>query len=274
VGAACAARSCSWLSLSSVAGNRSPASAAGSSRFGREVLGGLHANSGERDYGSSLGHWYGSRRWCSRPGPVGGHGCPSCSAGRGRVVRVVLVGSVTGLPRTADHHPAGEPQAQSGPSVRAHRAAVAGKVGSSTARGNGGSGARGPRQAGQREDGAGLSTGPFPRSHFPNRACEHRTRLSTSPDGIVVIVLIPWRPREWESPGLGDGGELALPLHASTNPRCRNPPLLPQRAAPVPEPATHRLRPPGIPRPRRQQRGLRPRGTTGRPLGPGVVAIK
>ncbi|MFI9630863.1 hypothetical protein [Streptomyces sp. NPDC052042] len=51
-----------------------------------------------------------------------------------------------------------------------------------------------------------------------DRACEHRTRLSTSPDGIMVIVLIPWRPREWESPGPGNGGELALSRHASTNP--------------------------------------------------------
>ncbi|MFF9322891.1 hypothetical protein ACF1BP_36755 [Streptomyces sp. NPDC014735] len=28
-----------------------------------------------------------------------------------------------------------------------------------------------------------------------DRAYEHRTRLSTTPGGIVVIVLIPWRPR-------------------------------------------------------------------------------
>src|SRR5215470_2346929 len=36
--------------------------------------------------------------------------------------------------------------------------------------------------------GSGLSTGPFPRSRFPNRACDlHRTRLSTSPGGSVVV---------------------------------------------------------------------------------------
>jgi Lipopolysaccharide assembly protein A domain len=60
--------------------------------------------------------------------------------------------------------------------------------------------------------GSGLSTGPFPRNRFPNRACDlHRTRLSTSPGGSVVVVLIPWRSMEWESPVPGSSSAWCLP---------------------------------------------------------------